>query len=115
MNSYIALSRLVSYGYSDSHPLWANYAMIEPVLQEHTATWESVHRIVDKVQKQVCGHALHTDMKNILIHTNLWTPQVQHSFATVVAECLSCKAAEKSPPNRRVSLATLKTSLDEVI
>lgn len=79
------------------------------------ANWPSVGKLVDSVHRHVCGHSSYADIRMLFIRNKLWSNEVQRYLSHIVSTCTSCKASSTPPPNRRVSLMSLKRQLNEVV
>lgn len=60
-----------------------------PISSEHTkhslSSWDSVKKLVDSVNRHVCGHSTFTDMRTLLLRNGLWNDGVQHYLSRVVS------------------------------
>eukprot|EP00178_Gracilaria_changii_P015990 TRINITY_DN4502_c0_g1_i1.p1 TRINITY_DN4502_c0_g1~~TRINITY_DN4502_c0_g1_i1.p1 ORF type:complete len:217 (+),score=18.60 TRINITY_DN4502_c0_g1_i1:155-805(+) len=80
-----------------------------------TRPWSELKKIVDKVHKHVCGHAVYSDIKILLQRNGLWNEGVNKYLALVLENCTHCSTTSLPKSARKVSLSSISRSFNDVV
>ena len=80
---------------------------------ENSLSWKEVKKIIDKVQKHVCGHASLSDIQILFERNNVWNPEIRKYLSRAVESCIHCAKTYELKRTRKVSLNSLNRSFND--
>lgn len=76
--------------FATTHFLRSHSVMFMLAAPAQECSWNVVRQMVDKVNRNVCGHFPHADMKVLLIRNQFWSDEVERYLIYFVEKCLGC-------------------------
>ncbi|PXF44010.1 hypothetical protein BWQ96_06243 [Gracilariopsis chorda] len=70
---------------------------------------------MDKVHKNVCGHATYTHIKTLLQRNQVWDYSIEKYLSRTLEECISCFTTARAQPFLKVSISSLSDQFNEIV
>ena len=77
--------------------------------------WPELKKIIDKVNKHVCGHPSLSGIQILLLHNNMWCDEVEKNLNRVVSSYTDCARTHEPKQVRKVSPSFINRSFNKVV